>query len=333
MALRRSLALGFCAALASTVIAQQTAVERLLAAERAKTTLTVSATVRTAVISQDREVAARARTYQAGPKFRAEYLSGASAGRVVIDDGQRLYQIDTRLKTVLRSDAFHEPTRENLLLKNYTARFAGTAEVAGRKCDIVVVSSSRPGTPSRKVWIDKATALILRNEQYDHTGTLSSVTVYESLDLTPKLDPSLFRPPSGWKVTEVTTGAHKHYSRQEMAKLVGFEVAVPSYVPAGFVLDGYHLGECRGGVPYEHTRYVDGLNSFSIIQRLDVCPKCGAGASGRGRGRGAGRGRQCDLPMTPSDTRSVVLVGDVRMMVMGDLPKAELDRIAASLRK
>jgi sigma-E factor negative regulatory protein RseB len=73
-----------------------------------------------------------------------------------------------------------------LLAAHYTVDVEGTAEVAGRRADVVAVG--RPGlSPTARFWIDRATALPLRREVLDGAGR----TLRESAFITLTLGPSL----------------------------------------------------------------------------------------------------------------------------------------------
>jgi negative regulator of sigma E activity len=282
----------------------------------------------------------QATVYQKGPLSRILYVLPGGKQRIVLDDGKHLYELDATTKTAIKASPTREPSRIETLLANYDVTITGKATVAGRECDVISVRSKRAGSPSRKVWVDRETALILRSDSHDASGRLTAQTVYSSVDYQAKLAPDLFRVPQGWTVREVASDTTRHYTRDEISRRVGFRVPAPTYMPRGFVFDGYHLSQCSGGVPYCLARYVDGLASVSIISRHEVCPQCGrtatgSGAQGRGQqhryGQGKGRGL-CGSPMRTSANAAVVTKDGVTSLVLGDLPKSELDRIAAGLK-
>jgi sigma-E factor negative regulatory protein RseB len=67
-----------------------------------------------------------------------------------------------------------------LLADNYQAGIEGTAEVAGRRADVVEVH--RPGaSPTARFWIDQATALPLRREVLDDAGRTVRESAFISL--------------------------------------------------------------------------------------------------------------------------------------------------------
>ncbi|GMV37543.1 MAG: hypothetical protein AMXMBFR61_20510 [Fimbriimonadales bacterium] len=338
MAMRLSLTVGL---LALVVVASgQSAAERLRQAEKAKKTLSYSAKVQTTSAGQGARSTVQATVYQKGPLSRILYLLPGGKQRIVLDDGKNLYELDATTKTAIKASPTQEPSRIETLLANYEVTITGSATIAGRACDVIYVRGKRPGSPSRRLWVDRETSLILRSDSFDASGRLTAQTVYSSVDYRAALAPDLFRVPQGWKVREVASDAARHYTREEISREVGFRVPVPSYMTPGFVFDGYHLSRCSGGVPYCLARYVDGLGSVSIISRHEVCPQCGrtaAGGAGQGRGQqhryGQGKGRGlCGSPMRASATTAVVTKNGVTSLVLGDLPKSELDRIAAGLK-
>lgn len=316
----------------------QSAAGRLRQAEKAKDTLTYSARVNTVSTVKGVRTSVQAAVYQKGRLSRILYLLPGGKQRIVLDDGKCLYELDATTKTAIKASPTREPSRIETLLANYTATITGRATIAGRTCDVIVVSGKRAGSPSRRVWVDRETALILRSDSYDASGRLVAQTVFTTVDYQAKLAPDLFRVPQGWTVREIASDETRHYTRDEISRKLGFRVPVPTYMAPGFVFDGYHLSRCSGGVAYCLARYVDGLGSVSIVSRHEVCPKCGRTASssqGRGQqhryGQGKGRGT-CGSPMRASATTAVVTKGGVTSLVLGDLPKAELDRIAAGLK-
>ena len=316
----------------------QSAVERLRQSEKAKSTLSYQARVETVNPGQGTRGKVQATVYQKGPLSRISYMLPGGKQRILLDDGKNVYELDATTKTVIKSSPTKEPSRIETLLANYEVTITGTATVAGRVCDVIWVRGKRAGSPSRRVWVDRETALVLRSDSFDATGRLTAQTAFSSVDYDAKLAPELFRVPQGWTVREVAWDAGRHYSHEEISRVVGFRVPVAGYMPSGFVLDGYHLSRCAGGVPYCLARYVDGLASVSIISRHEVCPKCGksaGGGQGRGRqhryGQGSGKGL-CGSPMRASATTAVLTKNGVTSLVVGDLSKSELERIAAGLK-
>ena len=266
---------------------------------------------------------------------RMEYLSEPARGRVMIDDGHAVYWLDKAGKVAVFTPAPDAPERVDLVFRNYNVASAGTDEVAGRKAIVVRVSPKHPPGPSRRLWIDQQTKLILRSESYASDGTLKAASKTTSINLRPQLSEDLFRVPKGWRVQRPPAEEQNRWTAAELSKRLGITVAEPGYVPPGFVLEGMYLVRMGGmGRQAAHVRYVDGLNSLSIFQR-PAGPGPGRGRGGWGGWRWRG-GRGAD---TDQDVQSLGAVGRLvrvfrpgRMcVVVADLPEKELQKVASSL--
>jgi sigma-E factor negative regulatory protein RseB len=154
-----------------------------------------------------------------------------------------------------------------LLADNFTADVEGTAEVAGRRADVVAVH--RLGAPpSARFWIDRATALPLRREVLDDAGrairesafialhvgrTSVSAAVVESVRTMP--------PVEGTPV-----------NRDGYAALRADGWQVPDRVGRGLELfEGRVIGDGEGRIL--QLSYSDGVSSVSVFQqrgRLDT---------------------------------------------------------------
>ena len=299
-------------------------VERLRAAEGAEERLTLRAMLNTATFSRQGSVSSQVVVCRKQGNCRWEYQSPAWKGMVMIEKGDAVIRLGPAGRTASVGCSQREPGTFNLLLKSYTVTAEMTEPIIGRSADVLVVKHREPGRPSKKVWVDCATGLILRSEYYDCDGKLATLSFYTDIEWNPQLDDSLFEIPDGWKKVVVEDGADRHWEREGLSKEIAFKVSEPAYLPSGFALDGFHLYRCRCGVASAHVRYVDGLNSVSVFERFTKCP-------GRGGGRGFGRGRGCELLANQPGRMLVRQLGDRTFILVGDLPEAELSKIADSI--
>ena len=299
-------------------------VERLRAAQGAEDRLTLRATLNTATFFRQSPVSSQVTVYRKPGHCRWEYQASVLKGMVMIEKGEAVIRLDPARQTASVGCSRREPGLVDLLLKNYRVTLDRTEPIIGRTADVLVVAHPETGRPSKKIWVDRDTGLILRSEYYDCDGRLATLSFYTDIDWNPRLDDRLFEVPEGWKTTEIEGDASQHWEREKLSKEVAFPVCEPAYLPAGFALDGFHLYRCRCGVASAHVRYVDGLNSVSVFERFTQCP-------GRG-GRGFGRGRGCELLGNQPGRMLVRPVGGRTFVLVGDLPEAVLLKIADSLQ-
>jgi len=305
--------------------------ERLRAAQSAEERLTLRATLNTATFSRQASVSSQVVVCRKPGCCRWEYQAPALKGLVMIEKGDAVIRLDPAQKTASVGCARREAGAFDLLLKNYTVTAERADPIIGRAADVLVIKHREAGRPAKKVWVDRATNLILRTEYYDCDGRLATLTFYTDIEWNPPLADSLFEVPDGWKKVAVGDDPSKHWDRESLSKEVAFTVREPAYLPAGFALDGFHLYHCRCSVASAHLRYVDGLNSVSVFERFAQCPGRGRGR-GFGWGKGRGGGRNCELLANQPGRMLVRQAGDLSFILIGDLPEAELSKIADSIK-
>lgn len=266
---------------------------------------------------------------------RMEYLSEPARGRVLIDNGRALYWLNEPEKTAVWTSAPEGSERIDLIFRNYKVTAEGVEKVAGRKAFLIRVVPKRPPGPSKRLWIDRETKLILRSESFASNGTLKTASRMISITLKPKLSEDLFRVPEGWRIQQPPTDEQIRWTASELSKRLGIAVSEPGYLPPGFVLEGMYLVR-MGMMRWEaaHIRYVDGLNSLSVFQRpLRQGPGQGRGRWGGWRWRG-GRGADTEqeVQAVGGVGRLIRVVRPGKMyVVVADLPEKELRKVADSL--
>jgi outer membrane lipoprotein-sorting protein len=305
--------------------------ERLRAAQDAEERLTLRATLNTATFSRQTPASSQVIVCRKPGCSRWEYQSSALKGLVMIEKDNAVIRLDPVQKTATVGCARREAGAFDLLLKNYMVTAERTEPIIGRPTDVLVIKHREHDRPAKKVWVDRATNLILRTEYYDCEGRLATLTFFTDIEWNLSPPDSLFDIPDGWKKVAVGDDPGKHWERESLSKEVGFAVQEPTYVPAGFALDGFHLYHCRCGVASAHLRYVDGLNSVSVFERYTQCPGRGRGR-GLGWSKGRGGGRNCQLLASQPGRMLVRQAGDLSYILIGDLSEAELSKIADSIK-
>lgn len=150
--------------------------------------------------------------------------------------------------------------RLDLLAAAYDIDLMGSARVLGRATTVVGVS--RGGDLNARFWIDDATGLVLRREQYDgglvaRSSRFTALHVMDNAFLS-HLPPELVAPPATKLSTQVALALNDR----------GW--TCPLDLPGDFSLTGLNRLEVGGDVM--HAAYSDGLSSVSIFEargRLD----------------------------------------------------------------
>lgn len=236
---------------------------------------------------------------------RTEYFSpDALAGIVVIQNGADLWKYRPRDEAweqmrcpcpsteVIRSDA----------LRNYDVKVVGTDRVAGRLAHVIQAIPRNRGDAAHRVWVDQESHLIVATQVESDTGAVLRSSRYVSLSMNPgDISRSLFRV-SG-KVVRAPQASQGDTPR----------VFAPGYLPEGYRLVSTSRIDVNG-LCCAHLQYSNGANVISFFQQR---------ASG-------------DAPkglVNSKVTNVITWVRDgVRLTLMGDISKAELKKIADSVK-
>jgi negative regulator of sigma E activity len=114
----------------------------------------------------------------------------------------------------------------------------------------------------------------------------------------------------------------------EAGKIVGVKVTLPKYLPAGYELDGatIHKCECECGHNAAHLRYTDGMNSLSVFE-TQIQPACN-GPTCKVHCPAAGA---CEVSNAEQAQVATASSGGKAIVVVADLPKDEIERVAKSI--
>jgi len=156
----------------------------------------------------------------------------------------------------------------------------------------------------------------------------------------------VFSIPPDWRVIERDRSVG-YLNLSELSREVGFDVAAPSYLPSGYVLQGgYAEQRGRRGLLAAELRYTDGLRVLSIRERPrgrerdSLRGGRGGGRGGfrgghgwgRGRGRGFGPPRQEITLVDRGGERALRYFGRrLAIVIVGDLTSDEIVRMAKSI--
>jgi outer membrane lipoprotein-sorting protein len=267
-----------------------------------------------------------------GGMSRIEYRLGSLAGVIAGKDGKdmnwRYDPLNRSFVTEMDKRQDDNPTTVgdpntdpdlNRLLSNCQAKVVKHTNVAGRPATEIMIRPKGVGN-SRSLWVDNDTGVILRCEERNTENELVSATAFRSITYGQTATPDRFMPipPSGapvqWKPE--TDFAARTARPEEVKKTVGVALKQPSYVPAGYSQEGvyiYHCPVCSAKVAI--TRYVNGLNSVTVVQTSKACEHhAGKNTLDFGLGKAV-----------------FAKKGDSYFSVLGELPEAELKRVADSI--
>lgn len=216
--------------------------------------------------------------------------------------------------------------RARLLFDNYKLRYAGPAQVAGRAVYKVEIISRLGDRPARKLWIDREHHVVLRTLKYSHRGDERGGTQFTHVEYSTTPDPSLVREP---EKTAHVIEVCRPSTLAEMKKELGVDVNEPSYVPAGFKLEGRHIysspcGRCQRAA---QLTYTDGLSVISVFQKASECPKDGKCGT-----VGNARMDRCTMSCCDVADSGRITHPDKSIVVVADLPAEEIQKIAASIK-
>jgi outer membrane lipoprotein-sorting protein len=258
----------------------------------------------------DHEREQRVRVWHLAPdRTRVEFLS-PDGGNVLLERGSGRWFYARDRERWIPAGRPSSRSRFDLLLKNYRVRKEGEGTVAGRPVVQLVIEPRHPGNPTKRVWIDPARRMTLREEVRNAEGRITAASAFEQVELVQELSPRLFEPP-------VET-----VQRRLPPPTSPFAPLRPRYLPPGYQEDE-ERGLRRGPSEGVHLRYTDGLGTISLFQFRGK-PGNGQGPHSAGERRGGRRGR----PGPPPISRQI---GDMHCAVFGDASPEELRKLLDSL--
>jgi negative regulator of sigma E activity len=336
----------------------QRAIALVVAAQRARETVACEGTVQTRAYTPEGFSESHARVHRGEGRVVIRYLDGPVKGTEVIHAEGRVWARGGRGRGARMIRAGGDPLNldPDLLREHYRARILGTGQVAGRPALYLALRRLHGG--GLDLWLDRQTNLPLRTVLLAPDGRALSDTQYETIDFDVE-PPARQTPPPAERGPVVAIEAA---DLETLAGAVGFDLLSPGYVPRGYRPQGSYLHRLRQGDRLAaELRYSDGLGSLSIIQmRAAEGGRNSGGPQGRGRGReegpGEGVGRRDRGGRDGSDPRrgergagqgggagrfgremgpagNVVRMdkGDLSIIVTGDLPREELEKVAEGM--
>ena len=213
-------------------------------------------------------------------------------------------------------------------ITSYVVQILPAGPIAGRRSQVLEFTPRLAGSrPRRVVWVDAATALILRTEVYGTNNRLAWLSVFEELEYRPSFDAASFTRPGPPDVTVIESGAETCLEPAAAERLAGIPMALPAYLPAGFDRQCIRARRQRD---YGEIQVVfgDGLSVLSLFESTSFNePEADAGphssvavghATGRWHDLGIVTGISWNAPWG-------------HMALLGELSRSEMHKVAGSV--
>jgi len=319
---------------------QASAIDLVLRAQRARLDVTAKGTARIRTYTRQGLTDIRAVVHRGNGDLEIAYLDGPVGGARVGCRQGRIWRSGGPCRCDRRIDVAGGLAEldEERIAENYVARVAGEGEVAGRRATHVVLRQ-RDGCAGVDLWVDAENGFPLRTTVVDAGGRSVSDTVYETIDY------SVGPPPAEQPVQRRADLFVTPTTPGEVPQLVGFEFLKPTYLPPGFVEEGYFVHRfCGGRKPAIEIRHSDGLAVLSVVEmqtqgtgacmEAEGCSGSGPGMGQGGHGQGSGRHMPRRLERTAQAFGGAATIerDGVIVVVMGQVSADELQRVADSVR-
>ena len=249
-----------------------------------------------------------------------------------------------------------------LLLRNYTVDVAEGESIAGQNTYLLTINPKVTSRPRKKVWLDTQHYIILRMEDYDIAGKLNSLSVYTTIDYDSASVAQKLKQYRKENQSEKEQGhgpdRPRPYQSEEISfaeaeEKFGAQLPQPSYLPAGFQLQGISVMTFRG--QRIHFRYTDGLTALSLFiskvsdEREDQQRRSMRGdgfRDRRARGGRFGGGKPTNVtvkntPISITDRGHIRILQwevskqskkrNLRLALIGELSQEELVKVVESL--
>jgi outer membrane lipoprotein-sorting protein len=212
-------------------------------------------------------------THLGDGRYRIVYLNPVDAhGRIEIADGTWRQTYLPPTHTVVKTRVIDPPltaanadARIARIRQRYRLRLEPKPEqIEGRQADRLEIRPRKPDRPWQRLWIDRATGLILRRESYRSDGVQVAVSYWRNLHFGGASPTALhWTPPPGARVD--TSAAKTSFRLSEARALAGSWAALPASLGDGFAFASARLVTARGSNGL-YCQYSDGLNTVSLIQ-------------------------------------------------------------------
>jgi len=146
----------------------------------------------------------------------------------------------------------------DLLVDNYTLRYGGKANATGRRAQVVDMLGATDVLAAR-FWVDRASGLLLRREQYDDSGRTVRASAFVQVRVGKRAAPSHLPPMAEPAAAQTLTAT-------EVTQLQRTGWACPATMADYLTLYDTRRVETASGSAL-HLSYSDGLSTVSVFQQ------------------------------------------------------------------
>jgi negative regulator of sigma E activity len=284
----------------------QTPLELMTRADKAQVDVSFKGTKFATFQYGNKQVRSTAKVYHKAPdKTRIQFSSPNELKDVVmIENGDKAWEYCPHAgawKSVEAIPTFQQERIDKDLLKTHTLSCAGIEKIAGRAAHILCVRPKSKTLPTRRLWLDKEYSIVLASRVTSRKGVVVSSSRFSSIVFSPR--------ELGWTAFQP---AGKILYAPDYCPSCGRH-ATPKYIPKGYkrISTGKVLVNRHETCTFH---YSDGTHSFTIFQR-----KCD---------------KTCDAKFLRDKAKNALVwsSGNCVFALVGDLPRAQLKRIADSTR-
>jgi len=219
-----------------------------------------------------------------------------------------------------------DPLRKNIDLarQNYTIETIGESQVGRHKVIRVQLHPRFSGRPQQEIWINPEAGLSLRSEVYGEGGKLSTLESFSEMEINPRIPNTALKVNLPENVRRADFLVYPQPDLAAAARSFGQRIFLPDFLPPGFVLKGIVLNKIG-----ENSRlqliYSDGLTGLSVFEeKHQPTVDTALGLNPRDGGFFAvSRGLTQLLAF---------LRGNLKIVLVGELGKNEINQIAESLK-
>lgn len=194
-----------------------------------------------------------------------------------------------------------------LIAENFQVKLLTGDTFLGRPTYRIDLTPKWKGSISRTVLLDRDTLVPLRVEDRDHDDELVQRREITDIDFNPELRRFSVQA-SGQNASQ----PDRYASLAEAESLLGFRLAVPSYLPPGFEFYGVRISPAHPGVA--HLVFTDGITIVSLFER--TVPWWA---------------RLASRPKKASEHGFESSNGSLAFYLVGDIPAGELAQIIEAL--
>lgn len=229
------------------------------------------------VYRQERNYTIRAKVVYQEPDFsHILYLAPPIVkGRRILDNGKlRIEYIsginNFKISPSLNSSLARKRREKglNLIFANYTISQLPDEEIAGRGVYVVSLVPHSSGSPGLKMWIDKETFLLLKQEKYSSEGKLTLSSQFVEIHFNKKLSrEELNDIPKSVKDRGFHSPHQVISDIEELKEISRFSLSFPRYLPSGY---SFREGVLFNGGQRVDLIYANGLEIIVLSQSLPI---------------------------------------------------------------